>query len=439
MVWIIKICEVGQGRRREKSVFKLGDLCAPIEIERLGVSLEQGKALMAALQSAVVEIQAAALAEHAKLIVRSEPGVALKDYRRRRVQTVYGEVNLRVPRLDRGGIVKPCTHWPSNCRSTPELDSLRTTLSAWMSYRAAEQLLSGLIPLQGGRHHTTFRNRVLVKGATPEPTRSTDEPVASVSKMTLGLDCTFIRSHDRQKGRLHEVLIGHIEPNSGSSRVFSSIDEAGPERVSRIKRNLANAGMTEKTEVTTFTDGGGGLRELALKSGATETPVLDWHHVAQRIQHVRQAASGLTSSVPDLPHVTAKIIAEVERLRWRLWHGKPNAVAEAIENIRPLIKTRRRPTKKRRVQRPWSALMAALYFLRKYTSGQEAWMINYAQRHRTGERVGTSQTESAANFLVNKRMNKSQQMRWSAIGASRILQIRAAVINDNFRRSPKAA
>ena len=83
--------------------------------------------------------------------------------------------------------------------------------------------------------------------------------------------------------------------------------------------------------------------------------------------------------------------------------------------------------------------MAALYFLRKYTSGQEAWMINYAQRHRTGERVGTSQTESAANFLVNKRMNKSQQMRWSAIGASRILQIRAAVINDNFRRSPKAA
>ena len=231
MVWIIKICEVGQGRRREKSVFKLGDLCAPIEIERLGVSLEQGKALMAALQSAVVEIQAAALAEHAKLIVRSEPGVALKDYRRRRVQTVYGEVNLRVPRLDRGGIVEPCTQWPTNCRSTPELDTLRTTLSAWMSYRAAEQLLSGLIPLQGGRHHTTFRNRVLVKGATPEPTRSTDEPVASVSKMTLGLDCTFIRSHDRQKGRLHEVLIGHIEPNSGSSRVFSSIDEAGPERV----------------------------------------------------------------------------------------------------------------------------------------------------------------------------------------------------------------
>ena len=140
-----------------------------------------------------------------------------------------------------------------------------------------------------------------------------------------------------------------------------------------------------------------------------------------------------------MPHVTAKIIAEVERLRWRLWHGKPNAVAEAIENIRPLIKTRRRPTKKRRVQRPWSALMAALYFLRKYTSGQEAWMINYAQRHRTGERVGTSQTESAANFLVNKRMNKSQQMRWSAIGASRILQIRAAVINEDFRRSPKAA
>ena len=65
------------------------------------------------------------------------------------------------------------------------------------------------------------------------------------------------------------------------------------------------------------------------------------------------------------------------------------------------------------------------------------WMINYAQRHRTSERVGTSQTESAANFLVNERMNKSQQMRWSAIGANRILQIRAAVTNEDFRGSQR--
>jgi hypothetical protein len=42
--------------------------------------------------------------------------------------------------------------------------------------------------------------------------------------------------------------------------------------------------------------------------------------------------------------------------------------------------------------------------------GQAAWLVNYAKRYRAGERVGTSITEGTANF---RRLNKSQQMRWS--------------------------
>jgi hypothetical protein len=41
-------------------------------------------------------------------------------------------------------------------------------------------------------------------------------------------------------------------------------------------------------------------------------------------------------------------------------------------------------------------------------------------------RVGTSITEGTANFLVNRRMNKSQQMRWSRRGADLLLQVRCA-------------
>jgi hypothetical protein len=46
-------------------------------------------------------------------------------------------------------------------------------------------------------------------------------------------------------------------------------------------------------------------------------------------------------------------------------------------------------------------------------------------RHRAGLRVGTALTEGTANFLVNRRMNKSQQMRWSRRGADLLLQVRA--------------
>jgi hypothetical protein len=41
-------------------------------------------------------------------------------------------------------------------------------------------------------------------------------------------------------------------------------------------------------------------------------------------------------------------------------------------------------------------------------------------------------TEGTANFLVNRRMNKSQQMRWSRTGADLLLQVRCAVYNGVF-------
>jgi hypothetical protein len=50
-----------------------------------------------------------------------------------------------------------------------------------------------------------------------------------------------------------------------------------------------------------------------------------------------------------------------------------------------------------------------------------------AERHRAGLRVGTALTEGTANFLVNRRMNKAQQMRWSRRGADLLLQVRCAI------------
>jgi len=47
-------------------------------------------------------------------------------------------------------------------------------------------------------------------------------------------------------------------------------------------------------------------------------------------------------------------------------------------------------------------------------------------------RFGTSITEGTANFLINRRMNKSQQMRWSRRGADLLLQVRCAVYNGTL-------
>src|SRR5882724_8553646 len=86
---------------------------------------------------------------------------------------------------------------------------------------------------------------------------------------------------------------------------------------------------------------------------------------------------------------------------------------------------RRLPVKLRKL---WTALHA----IDSYLIGQSDWLVNYAERHRAGLRVGTAITEGTANFLVNRRMNKSQQMRWSRRGADLLLQVRCAVYDGTL-------
>ena len=67
-----------------------------------------------------------------------------------------------------------------------------------------------------------------------------------------------------------------------------------------------------------------------------------------------------------------------------------------------------------------------------YLVSQADWTVNNGERHRAGLRVGTAITEGTANFLVNRRMNKLQQMRWSRRGADLLLQVRCAVYNATY-------
>jgi hypothetical protein len=76
--------------------------------------------------------------------------------------------------------------------------------------------------------------------------------------------------------------------------------------------------------------------------------------------------------------------------------------------------------------------MTALHAPDGYLTGQSDWMVNYAERHRAGLRVGTAITEGAADFLVNHRMDKSQSMRWPRRGADLLLKVRCAVNNGTL-------
>jgi hypothetical protein len=188
-------------------------------------------------------------------------------------------------------------------------------------------------------------------------------------------------------------------------------------------------GRTGDTELTAFTDGCPGLRAILAEAGVTEPPIADWFHVAMRLQHAKQAAIGLPTDEPGRVQAKAAIVAEAERLRRRTWNGKAKNARRSIDRIQKLMHPFKGEHGHRTTGEPPGKLWAVLHEVDRHLNSQGDWLVNYAKRHRAGLRVGTSVTEGTANFLVNRRMNKAQQMRWSRRGADLLLQVRCAVYN----------
>ena len=151
-----------------------------------------------------------------------------------------------------------------------------------------------------------------------------------------------------------------------------------------------------------------------------------------RLQHLAQSAGGLSADDPARAAAKAVIVAEVDRPHWRLWNGKAKDAQISIERIRAVMHHFQGEHAQRKSIAPSRKLWTVLHALDRYLIGQSEWLINYAERDQAGLRAGTAITEGTANFLVNRQMNKSQQMRWSRRGADLLLQVRCAVYNGTL-------
>jgi hypothetical protein len=402
------------------------------DIANLGLTLEEAKQLLARVQC---EISTAQAREHAarRPVCCCRDGVCrVKDYRDHSVATLFGQVAIRLPRFLCAlcGRIETGINWPSHCRSTPELGRLRAHLSALMSYPVAAELLEHLFPVDTGTDPETLRRHTLKVGETLVD-RAAAGPGTAASAITVTLDSTFIRSCEIGERHL-EVRVGNVETTSGRRQVFGAVAKAGTDIAGLIGRNLDAAGRTGDTVLTAFTDGCPGLRRILAGAGVTERPMLDWFHIGMRLQHLNQIADGLAAGDPAHAAAKTAIIAEVDRLHWRIWNGKAKNARKSIDRIRKVMHHFRGEPDTRKSIAPSRKFWTALRKLDSYLTGQSAWLVNYAERHRAGLRVGTSITEGTANFLVNRRMNKSQQMRWSRRGADLLLQVRCAVYNGTL-------
>ena len=120
-------------------------------------------------------------------------------------------------------------------------------------------------------------------------------------------------------------------------QVFGAVAKAGTDIRAVIRRNLDAVGRTGDTALTAFTDGCPGLRRILADAGVTTPPMLDWFHVAMRLQHLKQIAGALLTDDPARGTAKAVIVEEVGRLHWRIWNGKAKDAQISIDRIRAVM------------------------------------------------------------------------------------------------------
>ena len=436
MGWVLRLVETGvDGSSRSVDVMAIdrpGDLG---DIADLGLTLAQGKQLVALVQQEIVTAQSRDHAVRRPLCRSCGAACQVKDYRPHQIATLFGQVTLRLPRFRCAGCggAEAGHGWPAHCRSTPELDQVRAQFSACMPYRVAAGVLEHLLPIDAGIDPETLRACTLKVGEDLRDAAPA-EPATAASAITLTLDSTFIRSCEDGQRHL-EVRLGNVETSDGARQVFAAVAKTDTAIEALIRRGLAEVGQTDRHRAD-------GVHRRLFRAALDPGQCRRHQAAGPRLVPHRHAAAACRedSRHPAGRHPGAgerqggdrrgsrpPALADLER-QGQGCQGHPRAHPPRHAGLPGRTGDRKRDPSSRRL---WTALRE----IDRYLTSQSAWLVNYAERHRAGLRVGTSITEGTANFLVNRRMNKSQQMRWSRRGADLLLQVRCAGFNGKLGSS----
>ena len=324
MAWTIRLVEIGaDGEEQWVDVMQINRPDNLGDIANLGLTLAEGKLVLAGLQREIVAGQARGHAVVCRPDCRNCGSACnVKDYRNHAIATPFGHVTVRLPRFccAKCGGIEAGNGWPSHCRSTPELDQLQARLCALMPYREAADVLAQMLPLDAGKGCETLRRHTLKVGETLQ-NEAVSRPETAASAIAVTLDSTFVRSCEDGERHL-EVRVGNVETEAGGrpstrgrGQVFVAVAKADTDVKVLICQSLDAVGRTEDTVLTAFTDGCSGLRRILAEAGVSELPILDWFHIGMRLQHLKQTASGLATDDPARVAAKAVIVEEVERLQ----------------------------------------------------------------------------------------------------------------------------
>jgi hypothetical protein len=292
-------------------------------------------------------------------------------------------------------------------------------MGSLLPYRRARTLLSEFLPLGDMAAVETTRRRTMRVGARLEQQAVANlppAPAAEAQAIALSIDGGHVRSVRSYQVRSFEVMLAQISNDDGKQVVFSSMPAEADRQREQLRGVLHGLGATPATPVTILSDAADGPRSLGESASVGPTHhVLDWFHLAMRIQHVSPAAKSWPDVAAEDCEAGTRLSETIERIRWRPWHGQLRPGLELIGTTMATLEAAAEPTSSRATV----ALKVAglLGELETYVCGQSDIIIDYATARRREEPISTAVTESIVQWVLHRRMNAQQQMRWTPRGA----------------------
>ena len=432
LVWRVRlVAELGTEIVSETEVGRIerDDQVTP---ETLGLALEEGKRLVAAVQAEIVGAQVTVMGERFRWCGHCGKKLSSKGYYAATFRSLFGNVPVRVRRLCACRCEGDAPNNETFSAMTaaggiaPELAYVTAKFAALVPFAKVANLLSELLPIGGAANAGTVRNRTMRVGtdvAKVAPTAGLTSGAGAVPPaVVIGLDGGYVRSRHWRPERNFEVIAGKVIDADGTQHRFAFARNGAS--ADQFAGALARAGVCRDTPATVLSDGDAGLRNLQAQVLPDATVVLDWFHIAMRFEHVLKTATSVGARIVEIRR------NDVERAKWRLWHGRWKGCL-----IRLAAVHRRTEAERLRDVEGVAALRQHLQDLIAYLEANQSGLVNYGARYRRGNPISTAFVESAINEIISRRMIKKQQMRWTRWSVQPFLDVRVAVLDGTLESS----
>lgn len=415
----------------QRDTLKVYDVKAPQSILELGLRHSEQISLLEKVQNSVLAAQSKLIDPGYRTCPQCGQKLQKRGFAQSKFHAVFTDHQVGIQKHRCGS--ETC-RWQSSPTTTsvfgttvhPDLAKLQCEQGARHSYREAEQNLANLtVQRRRINNHDRIKQMVDQVGSVLAQENLQPPPPEICAPPTPGLIVQIDGGHipiNIKGKRSFEALSAivyrpelyrRLDQHHGQLPVKSGAFSAQADDLKTIRQALLNAARkqgiaADATEVVVLADGAlncWSAVEVLRPHCHTLVGILDWFHIGMKFQNVINA-------------LDSRFEEPLTRAKWSLWHGKQ---AEAFTKLEVLMS-----------EVTDDLAQAKLKKLAKFLKNNQAYLVNYSQRKQAGQTFTSQVAESHIESVINARHKSSGKMQWSREGAHNVLQIRGAILTNEW-------